>query len=315
MTADRSRAAAREIPAETGSSTESGALLARAAELRRNGEPFAMATVVRSEGATSAKAGAKAVVTADGAVEGWIGGGCAQPAVRGAARQALSDGKARFIRIRPSENENLGEGGDAPGMSCPSGGSLDVFVEPILPRPALFVLGASRAGQALAGLARRVGFAVTAAALKGDARAYGEVDRVIEGFGLGELVGEKTGYIVVATQGKGDRQALEAALETGAGYIAFISSRRKAAVLKEELAARGHDRGRIEAIRAPAGLDIGAVTPEEVALAILADIVRERRLKLETAAAGNAGEQEPGVSTEVVAPVAAACCGVEPESP
>ncbi len=313
MIASRRREAAQVALVEVEATTESGAILDLAARLKHDDEPFALATVVRCEGLTSAKTGAKAVVRPDGSIEGWIGGGCAQPAVRQAAQRALRDGKARLVRIRPDEGEAGGEGVEEHTMPCHSGGSLEVFVEPMLPRPALFVLGASAAGQALAALARRVGFAVTAAALAGDVAAFAEVERVIEGFDLDGEAQADAGYIVVATQGKGDRQALEAALATGAAYIAFISSRRKAAALKQELAARGHDPARIDAIRAPAGLDIGAATPEEVAVAILADVVRERRLGLAAAAADEDAAQGPTVTTEVVAPVAAGCCGKEPE--
>ncbi len=279
------------------------AILDLAAGLRRGNEPFALATVVRTEGATSAKAGAKAIVRADGAIEGWIGGGCTQPAVLRAARGALKDGKARLIRITAELDDD--GGAETVTMGCSSGGRLDVFVEPMLPRPALYVLGASRAGQALAGLARRVGFAVTAAVLKSDLETFAEADRVVEGFDLGETAG----FVVVATQGRGDRQALEAALASGAEYIAFIASRRKAATLSEELASRGHDPARLAAIRAPAGLDIGAATPEEVAVAILAELVRERRRGLAATASDDGAGDEPGVTTEVVAAMAAGCCG------
>ncbi len=287
----------------------SGAVLDLAARLKHDNEPFALATVVRSEGATSAKAGAKAIVRVDGEIEGWVGGGCSQPAVRGAAKKALRDGKSRLIRIRPTGDDDGGEGVETLTMACQSGGSLEIFVEPMLPRPALFVLGASAAGQALAALAGRVGFAVTAAAPKGDVAAFAGVERVIEGFDLGDAA--SAAFVVVATQGKGDRRALEAALATGARYIAFISSRRKASALKEELKAAGHDFARLDAIHAPAGLDIGAVTPAEVALAILADVVRERRRGLAATAARD-GEAS-GVTTVVVAPRAAGCCASDPE--
>ncbi len=292
--------------------SDNDTILDLAAGLRKKNEPFAMATVVRAEGATSAKAGAKAVVRADGAIEGWVGGGCTQPAVRKAVRSALADGKARLIHIRPEESQGEdgndgGAGADVVRMTCPSGGSLDVFIEPILPSPALYVLGASRAGQVLAGLARQVGFAVTAAVLEGDAGGFEGAAQVIEGFDLGEAARQRPGFIVVATQGKGDREALEAALDAGAGYIAFITSRRKAMTLKQDLVARGREPAQVEAIRAPAGLDIGAATPEEVAVSVLAEIVQERRRGFAAAEADE--KQEPGVTTEVVAPAASGCCG------
>ncbi len=293
-----------------GSPLGNDAILALAARLKRLNAPFALATVVRTEGATSAKAGAKAIVGADGAIEGWIGGGCTQPAVLSAAKAALADGRARLIGLRPEEEGEAG--GEGPTMGCRSGGSVEVFVEPMLPRPALYLLGASPAGQVLAGLARLVGFSVTAAVQKSDLGAYAEAERVIEGFDLGEAA---PGVIVVATQGKGDRQALEAALRADVGAIAFISSRRKAEALKQDLVARGHDRARVAAIRAPAGLDLGAASPEEVAVAILAEIVRDRRRGLDAASPESAAGEAAGVTTQVLPPVAGHCRGARSEEP
>ena len=142
-----------------------------------------------SQGATSAKPGAKAIVRPDGTIEGWIGGGCTQPAVTRATLEALADGATRVVRIRPGESEP--EGNEAPAKGCPSGGTLEIFVEPILRRPALLILGASKAGQALATLARTVGFEVTVTLPAGD--PDGADQR------------QDLEFVVVATQATGDR--------------------------------------------------------------------------------------------------------------
>jgi len=247
-----------------------------AKRLRQDNKPFAVATVVRTEKATSAKAGAKAVVREDGAIDGWIGGGCAQPAVRQAARQAIRDGRSRLIRVRPDTGEG-GEGIEVYPAHCHSGGTLDIFIEPMLPRLSLLILGASPAAQTLARLAHEIGYAVTAAAPAAHESVFPGADRVIDGYDLGDGAASIAGFVVVASQGRGDRPALEAALTTDAGFIAFIASRRKAEEVKRELVAGGADPARVAAIRSPAGLDIGAVTPEEIAVAVLAEIVRERR--------------------------------------
>ncbi|MFQ5973728.1 MAG: XdhC family protein [Alphaproteobacteria bacterium] len=252
-------------------------ILELSARYRNEGRPFAIATVVRSRDTTSAKAGAKAMITADGVMVGWIGGGCALNATRSAASRAMSDGRARLIRVRPTEGEAGGEGFEEVESHCPSRGTLDIFVEPMLPAPVLVIMGTSPVGQALAVLAKRIGFAVTAAVREGEAPLYEEADAVVEGLDVATQNGDSERYVVVATQGRGDREALAAALEAGATYVAFVASRRKAAKLKEDLAAAGHDRARVDAIRAPAGLDIGAVTPEEIAVSILAEIVAVHR--------------------------------------
>ncbi|WP_193371617.1 XdhC family protein, partial [Pelagibius marinus] len=225
---------------------DGGDLLDLMARLRGEARPYALATVVRTVAATSAKAGAKAVITADGEIHGWIGGGCARGAGRRAALQALQDGPAHLISVRPQEA--LEAGGVAAGESkggvefhrsaCPSGGSLDIFVEPMLPRPGLVVCGASPVARAVADLAGRSGFAVTVAAMAEDLDSLPRADHHVAGFELPSAApGER--FIVVATQGKRDAEALRAALETETPYVAFVGSRRKAATLTARLRGGG----------------------------------------------------------------------------
>ena len=253
--------------------------------LKASGEPFAIATVVRTVALTAAKAGAKALIRRDGTLSaGWIGGGCARAAVLKAARQALDDGRPRLVSVQPGDA--LQELGLAAGQSkdgvefarnmCPSQGTMDVFVEPVLPKPELLVCGATPVAVALADLGRRLGFLVAVAAPAADHARFAEIDLALSGYDLSRLVaGER--YIVVATQGKGDEAALAAALEAPARHVAFVGSRRKAAALRRSLAAKGADPTRLSALHSPAGLDIGAVTPEEIALSILAEVVAVRR--------------------------------------
>jgi xanthine dehydrogenase accessory factor len=248
------------------------------ARMKGEEQPFAVATVVRSEGATAARAGAKAVIRADGSMVGWVGGGCTLGAVKRAAAKALVDGRTRLIRVRPDAAGPSEDGAEDFTNSCASGGTADIFIEPVAPRPALIILGASPTALALADLGKRLGFAVTAAAPGGDADAFLGADRRLPSFDLTLEPRTPTSYVVVATQGRRDRDALRAALATGASYVAFVGSRRKAAQLMAELAAEGIDRARLEALRSPAGLHIGAVTPAEIALSILTEIVAERRL-------------------------------------
>jgi xanthine dehydrogenase accessory factor len=261
-------------------------LLDRMAALRAEGRPFALATVVRTVAATSAKAGAKAIVTEDGRLHGWIGGGCTEGAVRRAARQALADGHSRLISVQPEEmleSEGLATGEAKGGVEfhrslCPSGGTTDVFIEPMLPRPLLVVCGASPVARAIADLGVRIGFALATAGVSAEDRGtFPRAETHIEGF---ELPRTSTGerFIVVATQGRRDFEALQAALATDASSVAFVGSRRKIAALRERLVTGGVAPARAAAVRSPAGLAIGAITPDEIALSVLAEIVRERRL-------------------------------------
>ncbi len=254
-------------------------------QMKAKGEHFALATVVRTVAATAVKAGAKAVIRADGTVsEGWIGGGCARAAVLKAAREAIADGKPRLISVQPADvlqEQGLRAGEERAGVRfaknmCPSQGTMDVFVEPFLPRPQIIVCGSSPVAAAIADLARRTGFAVTACAPSAEQNAFAEVDRRIEGYAL-PLNDDGIRFVVVSTQGRGDEAALRAALASGADYIAFVGSRKKAAALTAALAADGVDASRLARIRAPAGLDLGAITPEEIAISILAEIIAERR--------------------------------------
>ena len=251
------------------------------------GEPFVLATVVRTVAATSAKAGAKAVILPDGTIsEGWIGGGCARAAVLKAASDALADGRSRLVSVEPphqldKHGHNVGEEQGAVRFAknmCPSQGTMDIFVEPVLPRAQVVICGSSPVAVAVADLARRMGFAVTACAPPADQAAFDDVDRRIEGYALPvKEAGER--YVVVSTQGRGDEAALLAACAVNAEYVAFVGSRKKADALRTKLAERGVSAKRLAKLKAPAGLDLGAITPDEIAISILAEIVAVRRGK------------------------------------
>jgi xanthine dehydrogenase accessory factor len=253
--------------------------------LKAKGEAFVLATVVRTVAATAAKAGAKAIIRADGSIsEGWIGGGCARGAVLKAAHDALADGQARLISVQPPDvlqEHGVAAGEEREGVrfaknTCPSHGTMDIFIEPVLPRPQVVLCGSSPVALAIADLAPRLGFCVTACAPSVEQSAFAHVDRRIDDYAL-PVVEEGERYIVVSTQSRGDEKALMAALATDARYVAFVGSRLKAQTLKTALAARGVDAARLAELRAPAGLDLGAIGPEEIALSIIAEIVAFRR--------------------------------------
>lgn len=254
-------------------------------DYKSKGEPFALATVVRTVSVTAAKAGAKAVILADGTItEGWIGGGCARGAVLKAAREALADGQSRLVSIQPDDqlSEHQVKAGEvrdgiifAKNM-CPSQGTMDVFVEPVLPRPHLSICGASPVAIALADLARRMGFFITICAPAADHACFDETDRLIDGYAV-PADGSERDYVVVATQGRGDSIALKAAVQAPSKYLAFVGSRKKAAALKADLIESGVPSATLENIRAPAGLNLGAITPDEIAFSIVAEMIEIRR--------------------------------------
>ncbi len=249
------------------------------------GERFALATVVRTVAATAAKAGAKAVILPDGTIsEGWIGGGCARAAVLKAAKDALADGKSRLVSVQPPDllaDHGVQAGEEQEGVRfaknmCPSQGTMDIFVEPVLPRPQVVVCGSSPVAVAIADLAKRANFAVTVCAPSAEQAAFDQADRRIEGYALPvEEAGAR--YVVVSTQGRGDEAALLAALAVDVDYVAFVGSRKKAEALKQTLSQRNVPAERLAKLKAPAGLDLGAITPDEIAISILAEIVAVRR--------------------------------------
>jgi xanthine dehydrogenase accessory factor len=298
--------------------------------------PYALVSVLRVQAPASARPGDKAVVSADGIVAGWIGGGCAQPAVLRTVRQALQDGRARLIRIAPADPVASGEStaprdmhevlGDVLefGMSCHSGGTLELFIDPMLPQARLSVIGDSPVAVALAGLASRVGLQVSVVAQGADAARFADAQHVIavdEPAAAASQIAAGS-FVVVATQGRRDLQGLRAALALQARQVWFVASARKAQVLRESLIESGHDATAVRAIVAPAGQLIGAQTPEEIALSVLAAVVAARRAgppaatASATASAATMSSSTPtSTTTKAVlplpdlAPVPGSCCG------
>ncbi len=248
--------------------------LNKAAELLAKGEPFVTASVVRFQAPISGKPGDKAIIFADGKMWGWIGGGCAQPVVIKEALKALADGKPRLVRISPTAAQEDGIVDYI--MTCHSGGTLDIYIEPVLPKPHILIFGRSPLAQTLARLGKTVGDRISVVAPGADREQFPDVDLLQADSNLGELkIGRET-FIVVATQGEGDEEALEQAARTNVAYVAFVASKVKAQKVFKYLREAGVPSERVSQIRAPAGLDIHASTPEEIAVSILAEIIQLR---------------------------------------
>jgi xanthine dehydrogenase accessory factor len=230
--------------------------------------PYALATVVRVDPPVSTRVGDKATVTGDGRLEGWVGGACAEPIVVREALAAIAEGRPRLVRITPAEMAASTVPAPEPGVvaavsTCPSGGGLEVFVEPVGVAPRLLVCGRTPVAATLARLAELVGYEVSGL---GDA----DLDGVrADAAGPGDAV-------VVASMGHYDEEALQAALRTRAGYVGLVGSRRRAATVFDALRRRGVADAELARVASPAGVDLGPSTQEEIAVAVLAELIRER---------------------------------------
>lgn len=245
----------------------------KAGELHEAGVPFALATVVRFEAPHSGKPGDKAIIKADGTIEGWIGGGCTQPVVIKEAKKALQDGNPRLIRIA-SVSDIKKNGMVVYPMTCHSGGELDVFIEPIYPKPHMVILGHSVVAQTLCRLARAIHYRVTVCAPEADIPLELDANVLQKDWDLSSIKPTPHTFVVVATQGEGDEFALREVLRGEWSYVAFVASRKKAGVVLNTLRGDELDHSKIDAIRVPAGLNINARLPEEIAVSILAEVIQ-----------------------------------------
>jgi len=248
-------------------------IMGRAAELQSLGQAYAMVTVIKTVAPASSNPGDKALVTVDGRIHGWIGGGCAQPAVIRAVQCCLEDGKPRYIRIAPDKSgEQALDDVMEFGMPCHSGGTIELFIDPVTVRNELVVLGQSPVAEALTRIAPHIGFRVTWLV---DMELEANWVRVLPTARSMEI--SAGACVVVATQGLHDISQLKLALTLRARHVAFVASRRKAQVVKESLLEAGLEPAAVDAIEAPAGYPINAKTPEEIALSILAGLVSRIR--------------------------------------
>lgn len=247
--------------------------------LRNAGNPFAIATVVRAEKPTSAKVGAKAIITEDGNLSGWIGGSCAEPTVKREAKKALQDRQPRLIRLCPPEKLGQApqEGVIEIALTCISGGTLEIYIEPQLAQPHLVVIGHLATAEALVSLGKDLGWRVSLMGLDVTRERFPGPDQIWDELDFSKLSITKNAYIVVASHGNYDEDMLVAALQSQAPYVALIASKKRASAILQYLNEANLTQEQIARLKYPAGLDFGAVTPEEIALSILAEIIQRRR--------------------------------------
>src|SRR5580704_17211965 len=244
---------------------DSWGIMQQATELARRGEPFALATVVWRQAPSSSQQGAKALITADGGLHGWIGGACAEPTVIREAREVIHSGAARLLLLGdPEQFGYQAAAGDLPdGMSfvpisCQSEGAIEVYIEPVLPVPHLVVVGTSPMAGTLAELARALGW---------------QAD-LIAGQDFTAANATPRSLVVVATQGHDDEGVLERAVAARPAYLGLVGSRRRGTAVLGYLADRGVPQDQLDRVRVPAGLDLGRTTHAEIAVAILAELVQ-----------------------------------------
>ena len=254
-----------------------GDLLEQAAELRRQGRPFVLATVVRSVRPASARPGDRALLLGEGRPIGWVGGGCVHTSIEREAARALADGTPRLVRLSPAPAQE--EGIVSYPMTCHSGGTLEIYLEPVLPAPELVILGESPVADALAALAAPLGYRVRTA--------------------LEDITTTDAWVVAAAMSSDEDHPTVRAALERGVQYVAMVASRRRAEALLDELRADGMAEDTIERLKAPAGLDIGAATGPEIALSIMAEIVQRRRSRRPAALAAPRTATDPTCGMQV----------------
>lgn len=254
----------------TDASASSRDVLETMTALRDRREPFAVATVIETQGSVSAKAGSKAVIDREGRVAaGWVGGGCAEGTVCHAALDTLESGETTIVDLDLND-EVLGT-----GMPC--GGTMRVFVEPFRPKPRLWILGHGKVSETLCAIGATIGFEVVVDDPMADSAHYPQAVRLLaEDFDYRRLDPQAEDCVVVATQHKGDHRSMARCLRSPVPYIALIASRKRSKLVIDYLREQGFDEAELARVYAPAGLDLGARTPEEIALSVLSEIVMLR---------------------------------------
>jgi xanthine dehydrogenase accessory factor len=243
---------------------------AKAHELSSKNESFAVATVVKIEGSASAKPGAKAIISERGeTLFGWIGGGCAEALAVSTALECLKDGQPRIVKIDLTD-EVLGA-----GMPC--GGMMHVYIEPFLPKLHLLIVGHGKVAEGLAQFAQMLNFRVTVDDPTATSKKFQGCQIIADDFDFSKLEITPQTFVVIATQHKSDHLSIKSALEKGARYIALIASRKRVELVLEYLREYGFSEEQLSVIRAPAGLDLKAIAPEEIALSIISEIIAVRR--------------------------------------
>ncbi len=270
-------------------------------ELRKKNEPFVTATVVRREVPSSGKSGDKAIIDKFGKMTGWIGGGCVKGIILKEADDAIKSGRSRLVKVGKSLSTLKQEGVVDYKMTCMSEGTVEVFIEPVLPSPHLVVIGKTAIAKALVKIAKTAGFRITVVAADITPQTFEKVDELITQMNVEHVKLTSSSSIVVCTQGDQDEEALQQALQKNCAYIGFVASRKKKTGVFDYLIQQGMDQKKLDTVHSPAGIDISAKRPEEVAISIMAEIIQVHNNKPQLAesfidaAVDAVAANEPGI--------------------
>lgn len=254
-------------------------VLQKAHELLAQGVPFALATVVRRERPTSGQPGDKAIITLDGDFLGWVGGSCAQPTVLQEAQKALLDGEPRLVMLTPNLTAEVREGIELYQMTCYSGGTMEIYIEPYLPEPELLICGASPAAEALVKIGKSLGFQVVLIDPSATVEHFPDADVILPRIEADKFMDARERYAVVATMGNWDEEAIQELSALSLGYVGLVASKKRWQEIMSRLSTEGVPREHLARMTCPAGLEISARTMPEVALSIAAEIVSLRRTR------------------------------------
>ncbi len=275
-------------------------ILKEASELERRGQEFALATVVWRQGPSSSQQGARAIITAEGELHGWIGGACAEPAVIRAAQEVIAQSTPRLLLLGSPDQFGaaIPEGITVVPISCQSEGALEVYIEPVVPAPHLVIVGRSPMAHTLADLARALNWRTDLVAAEDFTAA----------------AAHEGSMVIVATQGHGDEDAVEAAVAARPAYLGLVGSRRRGAAVLGYLADRGLPADQLDRVHVPAGLDLGHIAHQEIAVAILAELVQLRASGALAGAAGAASARKTpaALASTTTPPAAAPAAAVDP---
>lgn len=246
--------------------------------LRDEEQPFVLATVVAYKSPQSAKPGSKAIIKSDGSIIGWVGGGCVQPIVMREAKKALQTGKPKLLSISPELAHDDWKGVESYRMTCEGGGSLEIYLEPVLPKPELMIVGRSPVAEIVSELGRLLDFKVCLADPQASKEHFPNVDLILTDLSLVRSRINEASFVVVATMGNGDEEGLLAVVGTAPRYLGLVASKKKARSLFEYAREKGATDEQIATIKCPAGLELGGETMPEIALSVMAEITRVRRV-------------------------------------
>ena len=244
-----------------------------------DGETVALAQVVWRQAPTSGKPGDKAIVRKDGTLIGWVGGGCIRGIVVKECQNAIEEQECRLVKIAPDYSENTDPDSSVKTykMTCHGGGSMEIFIEPVMPAPHIIVLGKSNIARALVRISRAANYKVSVIGNDADKEVFPDANELIPKLDFGSVKINPNTFIIVCTQGDNDEEAVKEALLSRSHYVGFVASKKKSNHMKSYLESSGIDSSEFEKLKSPAGIDINAKLPEEVAISILADIINDFR--------------------------------------